>query len=127
MEAIYIGSSADSLQAVRAPTVIKQIFQDLDSASTTRTASGRMVRSVVRGGNNNVRKLELSWDIIPEEAARTILNLVKEPFFYMRYPDIQTGEFRTACFYAGDRSAEFRRINEYGNMLGSLMFNVIER
>lgn len=127
MAAIYIGSSADSLQAVRAPTTIKETFQDLDAASTTRTASGRMVRSVVRGGNNNVRKLEFAWEIIPEDVAREILNLVKETFFYMKYPDIQTGKYRTSRFYAGDRAVEFRRLDENGVMVSSLSFNVIER
>ena len=127
MQAIYFGTSADSLEAVRAPNSIKETFSDLDSASTTRTASGRMVRSVVRGGNSNVRKLELSWDIIPEATARKILNLIKGTFFYMKYPDIQTGGYRTAQFYAGDRSVEFRRIDENGAMIENFSFSVIER
>lgn len=127
MTVIYIGSSADSLQAVRAPTSVKETFQDLDAASTTRTASGRMVRSVVRGGDNNVRKLEMEWEIIPENVAHKILDLVKGTFFYMKYPDIQTGEYRTSRFYAGDRAVEFRRLDENGVMVSSLSFNVIER
>ena len=127
MEAIYIGSTATDMKAIRAPTTIKETFQDLDAASTTRTASGRMVRSVVRGGDKNIRKLELSWEIIPAETVKSILEAVKSSFFYMRYPDVQTGGMRTAQFYAGDRAVEFRRIDEKGVMVGSLSFNVIER
>ena len=126
MAVIYIGSSADSLQAVRAPTTMEETFSDLDSAATTRTASGRMVRSVVRGGDNNVRKLELSWDIVPQATVSTILNLIKGSFFYMCYPDLQTGMERTARFYAGDRTVKARRIDENGVLVQNLSFNAIE-
>lgn len=128
MGVIYFGATPDSLVAVRAPTEIKQSFSDLDSASTTRTASGKMVRSVVRGGANNVRKMELNWELLPEETASQILNLVMGDFFWMKYPDVQMGGMRTAQFYAGDRSIEFRRIEIDGRaMISSLSFNVIER
>lgn len=128
MSVIFIGKSADSLTAVRAPVEIKQTFSDLDSGSTTRTASGKMVRSVVRGGKNNIRKLELSWALLPEETASMILTLVQETFFWMKYPDVQTGGYRTAQFYAGDRSCEFRRVESDGKvMIASLSFGVIER
>ena len=40
---IYIGSTADNLTAVRAPTEYSQSIQDLDSSSTTRSANGTMV------------------------------------------------------------------------------------
>lgn len=128
MSVIYFGASSNSLIAVRAPTEIKQTFSDLDSGSTTRTASGQMVRSVVRGGAHNIRKLELSWKLLPEETARTILNLVQDTFFWMKYPDVQSGGYRTAQFYAGDRSCEFRRVEIDGTvMIENLSFNVIER
>ena len=128
MTAIYFGKSADDLVALRAPVEIKQTFSDLDSGSTTRTASGKMVRSVVRGGSNNIRKLELNWELLPEESAREILNLISGVFFWMKYPDIQTGGYRTAQFYAGDRACEFKRIEADGKvMIANMSFNVIER
>jgi hypothetical protein len=128
MTAIYFGKSADDLVAVRAPVEIKQTFSDLDSGSTTRTASGKMVRSVVRGGADNIRKLELSWELLPEEAAREILNLISGTFFWVKYPDVQTGGYRTAQFYTGDRACEFKRIEADGKvMIANMSFNVIER
>ena len=128
MSVIFFGKSSDSLQAVRAPVEIKETFSDLDSGSTTRTASGKMVRQVVRGGANSIRKLELSWELLPEETASMLLNLVKDTFFWIKYPDIQTGGYRTAQFYAGDRSCEFKRIERDGTvMIANLSFNVIER
>ena len=128
MSVIYFGKSADKLIAVRAPVEIKQTFSDLDSGSTTRTASGKMVRSVVRGGANSVRKLELSWKLLPEDVASTILNLVNGPFFWIRYPDILATGYRTAEFYAGDKSCEFRRVEIDGRvMVANLSFSVIER
>lgn len=128
MNVIFIGASADSMTAVRAPNEIKQTYSDLDAASTSRTASGKMVRAVVRGGSKSIRKLELSWKILPEETARQILQLTANAFFWMKYPDILTGGFRTAEFYAGDKSCEFRRVEIDGSvMIEDLSFNVIER
>lgn len=128
MSVIYFGTSADSLTAVRAPDSMKEAFSDLDSGTTTRTASGKMVRSVLRGGNNSIRKIELSWSLLNANDARTILRAVRSSFFYMKYPDVLTGDFRTAQFYAGDKTVEVRRIESGGKvMVQNLSFSVIER
>ena len=63
-DVLWLGPSEDSLTAVRAPDTLTITLQDWDSASTTRTASGKMVRTVIRGGDNNVRKLALSWALL---------------------------------------------------------------
>lgn len=128
MGVIFIGKSADNLTEIRAPVEIKQTFSDLDSGSTTRTASGKMVRSVVRGGANNIRKLELSWELLPQEVASEILNRVNDTFFWMKYPDVQANGYRTAEFYAGDRACEFKRVERDGRvMIANLSFSAIER
>lgn len=128
MSVIYFGASADSLTAVRAPDSMTETISDLDSGTTARTASGKMVRSVLRGGNNAIRKVSLSWSLLPADDARTILRAVRSSFFYMKYPDVLTGAFRTAQFYAGDKSIEVRRIESEGKvMVQNLAFNVIER
>lgn len=130
---IYIGATADNLTAVRAPTEYSQSIQDLDSSSTTRSANGTMVRSVVRQGASAIRKLELKWSTIPIEDVKEILDYVKGTFIWVKYPDCVTGSMRTAEFYVGDRKCTFKRVmkgdtGEYSDaMLNELSFNLIER
>ena len=130
---IYIGSSADALTEVRAPNEMSQTIQDLDASSTTRSANGTMVRSVVRQGASAIRKLELKWSTVPMEDVKSILAYVAATFIWVKYPDLVTGEFRTAQFYVGDRKATFRRVikddtGEYSNVVvNELSFNLIER
>ena len=130
---IYVGDSEDTLTAVRAPTEMSESIQDLDSSSTTRSANGTMVRSVVRQGATAIRKLELKWSLVPLDEVKAILGYVAGTFFYVKYPDLVTGEFRTAQFYAGDRKATFRRVEADSNgehskvVVNELTFNLIER
>jgi hypothetical protein len=115
------------LTPVKAPTKLKQSIQDLDSSSTTRTASGKMVRSVVRGGAEAVRKLELEWELIGEQDMHTILNLLAADFVTVKYRDVLTASYRTAVFYCGDRTIEAHRIGTDGQMVGEMSFNLIEQ
>lgn len=125
---LFVGPTKDNLTGIRPPTTMRQNFSDIDSSSTTRTASGKMVRSVVRGGYQSVRKLELTWELLPEVEARTILRLMRTSFFYMQYPDILTGEVRTVQFYAGDKAVDVKRVERDGKMMiENLSINVIER
>ena len=134
MAVIYIGNTYtdeknNDLKSVIAPNEMSETFSDLDAASTTRTASGLMVRSVVRGGDNNVRSIELKWQNVPVQSVKSILGMVKGTYFYMKYPDLQTGTNRVGHFYCGDRKCTIKRINADDNkpFVKELTFNLIER
>ena len=55
---LWIGNTDQTLTLVKAPYSMTVLNQDIDAATTTRSASGVMTRDVVRNGENNVRKIE---------------------------------------------------------------------
>lgn len=124
---IWVGGSSSSLTALPAPTEMTQSFQDMDASSTTRNAQGTMVRSVVRGGTNAIRKIELKWACQPVSSVQSVLNLIKQSSFYVKYWDCMSNSFRTAKMYCGDRKVSIKRIAETGEpFIKELSFNLIE-
>jgi len=101
---LQIGNAANSLTVMPTPSEFQVDIQDIDSESTTRTASGLMTRDRVRGGASAVRKLEAEWAYLTDTQVKTILEAVQAEFFYVRYPDPLTGAMRTGHFYVGDRT-----------------------
>ena len=135
MAAIYISQTQagldDPAAAVRAPNEMSVSLQDIDEGSTGRPASGRMVRSVVRGGASSVRSIELKWENIPIADARTLLTNVGQTFFFIKYLDPYTAAWRSAQFYAGDRKVEIKRITgadgSESAFIKKLSFSCVER
>lgn len=126
---LSIGSAADSLTALPPPQTLTVSLQDIDAATTTRSANGTMLRDRVAGGASAKRKLELEWPAMDVSKAKTILQAVQDEFFFVRYPDPYTGGMRTAQFYAGDRSAPMYSFNLYGRgiLWRNLSFNLVEK
>lgn len=125
-DVIWFGTSETALTAVRAPSAMTVVNQDYDSSSTARTASGKIVRTVVRGGDNNVRKLQLEWSLLDWEDGAAILNAVKSTYIYCKYPDAQTGAMRTMKCYVGDRTSQMRRYDNGDVVWTSIAFNLTE-
>lgn len=125
-----IGPSADALADMPEPAHqgLKVTLQDLDSENSTRTANGTMKRDRIVGGESAKRKLELQFPPMRPAQAALLLQAIASTFFWVRYPDPYTGAFRTAQFYAGDRSAPAYSADSAGNVLWeSIEFNLIER
>lgn len=122
-----VGSS--EFTALPAPNKMKVIVQDIDSANTTRSASGMMQRDRVSGGANAKRKLELEWAGLRAAAVSKILQSIGDVFVQVEYPDTYTGTTRTAVFYSGDREAEMYSYDLYGTgiLWKSLKANLIEQ
>lgn len=120
--------SAD-FTALPAPSKMSVIVQDVDSANTTRTASGRMQRDRVIGGKDAIRKIELEWSGMNAGKVSQILQSIGDEFFDVEYPDTYTGTTRVGTFYSGDRSAEMYSYNLYGGgiLWKSLKANFIEQ
>lgn len=115
--------------ALPAPTKMKVNVQDIDSANTTRTASGKMQRDRVAGGAGAKRKIELEWAGLNASMVSDILQSIGDVFIQVEYPDTYTGETRTGIFYSGDREAEMYGFNLHGNGIvwKSLTANLIEQ
>lgn len=119
---IQVGVSEDTLTALPCPHALTVSLQDIDAETTTRSASGKMLRDRICGGETAKRKLELEWPASDMRTVSGILRAIGGEFFYVRYPDPYTGEMRTAHFYAGDRSLPMYSSNLYGR--GILWRNV---
>lgn len=124
---LWLGPTEASLKPVRAPMTMSVLNQDYDSGSTARTANGLIVRTVVRGGDHNVRKLQLEWGLLSWEDGSAILEAVKDTYVYCKYPDPQTGALRTMKCYVGDRTSEMRRYDsKSGPVWTRISFNLTE-
>ena len=100
--------------ALPSPSHMTVLVQDIDSANTTRSANGTMLRDRVAGGATAKRKLELEWSGLDDAKVQTILQSIGDEFFQVEYPDTYTGTTRIAEFYSGDRSAKMYSHNLYG-------------
>lgn len=120
---------SDVFTALPAPSKMKVIVQDIDSASTTRTASGKMQRDRVAGGSGAKRKIELEWAGLRAQAVSEILQSIGDVFVKVEYPDTYTGSTRVGIFYSGDRDAEMYSYDLYGTgiLWKSLKANLIEQ
>ena len=130
MAILYIGSSEYALEAMPDPKLqgLTVLLQDLDSENSTRTASGRMVRDRIAGGATAKRKLQITWPAMHTEDVKKTLQAIAGSFFWVKYPDPYTGAYRTAEFYAGDRTAPiYGGESPEGLLWEGLEVNLIER
>lgn len=129
MAIISVGASGSALTALPDPASLTVLLQDIDAASTTRSADGTMLRDRIVGGASAKRKIEIQWPPVNTEKASLILQAIKDEFFYVQYPDPYTGGDRLAVFYAGDRSVPMYNYNLHGNgiLWEGIKVNLIER
>lgn len=130
MAIISIGAiNSEVLTALPSPKTMSVIVQDIDAATTTRSANGTMLRDRVAGGATAKRKIEIEWAGLNAQKVSQILQSIGGEFFKVKYPDTYTGADRTAVFYVGDRSAEMYSYNLHGNGIiwKSLKANFIEQ
>jgi hypothetical protein len=130
MAIISVGAmDSEVLTALPAPKSMNVIVQDIDAATTTRSANGTMLRDRVAGGETAKRKIELEWVGLNASKVSAILQSIGDEFFKVQYPDTYTGTERTAVFYVGDRSAEMYSYNLHGDgiLWRSLKANFVEQ
>lgn len=129
MATLYIGDTEDTMVAIPEPHKMEVDLQDIDSASTTRSADGTMLRDRLCGGESSKRKLILEFAAMRSDKMQTILQAIKNDFFWVSYPDPYTADRRAAVFYAGDRSAPIYSTNLHGRgmLWEGLKVNLIEK
>lgn len=111
------------------PSEMAVLLQDIDNSSTGRSASGKMLRDRIAGGETAKRKIECTWNAIDADKVKLILQSVAPEFIQVKYPDPYLGEDRIAVFYVGDRTAPmyaYKFINGEKHLYQSLKFNFIE-
>lgn len=129
MAILKVGPTGSELTALPDPKVMTVLLQDIDAATTTRSANGTMLRDRVAGGAKAKRKIELEWPPLNSADASTILQAMKAEFFYLSYPDPYEGTDRVAEFYTGDRSVPMYHYNLHGNgiLWEKIRVNLIEK
>ena len=129
MAIIRVGTESGNLAALPDPKSLRVLLQDIDSASTTRSANGTMLRDRIVGGASAKRKLELTWPPMRTEPISQILQAIGAEFFWVEYPDPYTGALRVAEFYAGDRNAPLYNSDLHGQgpLWEGLTVNFIEK
>lgn len=129
MAIIYIGTDRESLTALPDPSKFELGLQDIDAATTTRSADGTMLRDRVCGAETAKRKIQLEWPYIDTPTAGVILHAISPEFFWVRYPDPYEGGERVAEFYAGDRALPMynAQIKNGGVLWERLTVDLIEK
>lgn len=127
-EYLMIGDTADALVQMPSPSEFSISLQDIDAATTTRTADGKMHRDRIVGAEDAKRKLNLKFPPMPWDDVSQLLKAIKNEFFWVKYPDPYTGEMRTAEFYSGDRNAGIYnfQLRSDGMLWNTTSFNLIE-
>lgn len=107
--------------AVRCPSVYQWELYDISDADAGRTEDTTMDKKRI----GQCVKLQLRWDSVPTDAVSAILTAFNPEYISVRYLDAMRGEYRTAIFYVGDRTAPL--YNAALDLWENVAFNIIER
>lgn len=112
---------------VQVPVLPKRLVvttHDLDDdEGTRRSASGTLIRSRIA----IKRKIEAEWPVMKWQDVSVLLNLVKDPFFQVKYPDPLTGQYETKTFYCANRPAGVAIKKDNEIYWQDIQLNLIER
>lgn len=93
-----------------------------DKDGSFRGASGKMSRDRIAVK----RQIDMSWGPLSWPHTSAILNLIKDEFFNVYYPDPQEGGYVTKKFYPANRPATFI-VEKDGEMLwGGVKVTLVE-
>ncbi|MDR6883110.1 DUF6711 family protein [Bacillus sp. 3255] len=95
----------------------------MDIKKAERNTNGTLISELIA----TKAKLDLTWKFVTQEQMTKILNAVAPNFFDVTYFDMKTGDFRTATFYCGDRTAGMIDFLDGVPRYKDLKFNLIER
>ena len=110
-------------ERIKFPTNMTWGFQDISSADSGRTLSGKMNKDVVA----TKRTLSCSWACMTDEESSDLLGKIKiKTFGDLNYPDAFAGENLTKRFYTGDASAEMKTIED-NSVIWSVSIEFIEQ
>lgn len=124
-----VGADESTFVSLPDPAEMRLLLQDIDNSSTGRSASGKMLRDRIAGGETAKRKIECVWNVLDAEKVSSILQSVGPEFISVAYPDPYLNEKRIAAFYVGDRATEmyaYKFIDGEKHLYKSLKFNFIE-
>ena len=101
------------------PVVYEVTESDIDSPSSGRLEKGKMQRDRVRGGDDPVYKLQISWEKLTDEQMVKLLDSVKRASTSVEF---YFGKMLTKDMYVGDRSIKLK--SDAGGCLWDVSFNM---
>lgn len=82
------------------PSVFQVTIMDIAGPDSNRDSRGKMHIDRI----TTKRKIEMEWKLLDANDLSILLNLVKDIFFTVEYPDPMDGCLKTRTFYVGDRT-----------------------
>lgn len=95
----------------------------MDLSKSERNAQGDMLIDIIA----TKRKLELKYKHLKPSELSQLLQLISSTFFFVRYPDPETGNFETKTFYKGDRTLPMYSFIDGEPVWKDIAFNFIEK
>lgn len=123
--ALKVGTSRNSLVAVKTPDGFSWGKQDVSSADSGRTNDGNATMHKNRVAKK--RKISLSWKCPTGAETAAILQAFDPEYFFVQYLDPLSNTIETREFYAGDMTAPVSFITVGGAVYSSVSFDIIER
>lgn len=88
------------------PVEVQYTLSTLDSDSSGRNQAGKMFRDVVA----DKRKIQVKWGALSANDCATILQMIDEATFSIKFPDAHDGDWRDMTCYVGDRTTPAYRL-----------------
>ena len=108
---------------LKTPAQIKWSESDVSDPKSGRTLDGVMHKRTVA----RKRKLSCKWPVMTFSEASLVVNVLgSSDSFSMTYYDLKANGYRTADFYSGDRSADYKWVLDCSKIVENLSCDVIE-
>lgn len=119
-----VGRTADSLESIKFPTTVKWSYNEISTANSGRSKSGKMNKRIVAAK----RKLECSWSMLDDDAASVLLPKIKAgTYVYLKYMDPFEGKDIVKKFYTDDPDAEEKFLDSKGKYYWNISLSFIEQ
>lgn len=108
---------------LKTPADVTWSLQDISSPNAGRTLDGVMHKDRVA----QKVKLTCKWAAMPASEASILLrNVNSQVNFRLTYFDLMSNGLRTATFYVGDRSSQYKWIRDDSKIVENVSFDFIE-
>ena len=105
------------------PSAFSVTITDISGDNSQRDSRGTMHIDRI----TTKRKIELEWKFLNMKDMSTVLNLVKDIFFEVEYPDPMVGNMVKKIFYVGDRNVPMYSCINKIPCWQNIKYNLIEQ
>ena len=122
---IAVGTSAENLKTIKAPTTFQWGLEDTSASDAGRVQDEN--DTMFKNRTSQKRKISLSWTGTTKEETAEILQAFNPEYVFVKYPDAMSGEDEIREFYVGSRSAPLKMWSVNNKYYSTVSFNIIER